>query len=87
MNLCCWRAIRWAAFWRWIWQSARRAGNCRRLPGILTLAAPLFFHKWRPFFMADRRFLLLPILARLHPVLRLPPRDAASRHRRPLAGS
>lgn len=54
--------------------------------GILTLAAPLFFHKWRPFFMADRRFLLLPILARLHPVLRLPPRDAASRTAAPWQG-
>lgn len=54
--------------------------------GILALATPLFLHKWHPFFMADPHFLFLPLQARLRPVLRLPPRSAASRAEAPWQG-
>ncbi|WP_165072685.1 alpha/beta fold hydrolase [Desulfovibrio sp. ZJ200] len=54
--------------------------------GILALATPLFFHKWHPFFLADRHLLFLPLQARLRPALRLPPRDAASRAVAPWQG-
>lgn len=54
--------------------------------GILALATPLFFHKWRPFFTVDWRFCLLPLTSRLWPVLHLPPRAAVSRAIAPWQG-
>ncbi len=54
--------------------------------GLLALATPLFFHKYFPFFAVSWRFFLLPLQARLRPVLRVPPRDPASRAVAPWQG-
>ncbi|MGE9986322.1 alpha/beta hydrolase [Desulfovibrio sp. SGI.169] len=54
--------------------------------GLLTLATPLFFHKYFPFFTAGWRFFLLPLHAWLRPALRVPSRDPASRAAAPWQG-
>ncbi|SDF62415.1 alpha/beta hydrolase [Desulfovibrio legallii] len=54
--------------------------------GLLAVATPLFLHHWRPFFTVGWRCLALPLWSRLTPVLRLPPRSAASRAVAPWRG-
>ena len=62
------------------------AGALPAPAGLLALATPLFFWRWRPFFLADWRFAVLPLWSRLQPVRRVPPRSNASRAVAPWQG-
>lgn len=54
--------------------------------GVIALAAPVFLFRFFPWFVPDWRLCMLPLLARLRPVIRMPPRRPEARKIAPWQG-
>lgn len=62
------------------------AGTLPQPCGVLSIATPLFFRHWRPFFCVDWRCIILPLWSLVQPVRRVAPRSDASRSAAPWQG-
>lgn len=54
--------------------------------GVAALAAPVFLFRFFPWFVSDWRLCVLPLLARTHPVMDVPPRRPEAREIAPWQG-